>query len=119
EAGRISFVGDYEVEPVARALTVEVRRRGLFAAWARRDEGEVLGAPLAAPAPAPLPPPNSLFRGRIVRAVFLHLVPRTLDAVRVGEIAAALTPLPPPVEEALRAAGYATEPVARAVGYRR
>ncbi len=101
-ARRISFVGDYEVEPVVRALQAEVRRRGLEAAWRRRRTGALLGAPPGAPPP---PPDANLFRARIVQSVFLHVVPRTIDAVRVGEIAAALDPMPPPVAEAVKAAG--------------
>lgn len=115
-AGRVSFVGDYEVEPVVRALLVEVRRRGLGAAWARRDRGETLGAPPGRPEPPPL---ESLFVGRMVRAVFLHLVPRLHDAVRAGEIAAALEPMPPPIAEALVAEGLVPTPVGAGRGYRR
>ncbi|MFG0318117.1 MAG: hypothetical protein ACF8XB_12645 [Planctomycetota bacterium JB042] len=101
-ARRISFVGDYEVEPVVRALQAEVRRRGLEAAWKRRSTGALLGAPPGTPSP---PPDTNLFRARIVQSVFLHVVPRTIDAVRAGEIAAALDPMPPPVAEAVKAAG--------------
>jgi hypothetical protein len=106
-AGRESLVSDFELEPVARATLREVRLHGLAAAWRRRADGALLGAP---PGDDPVAVGGSLFEQRVYRNTFYHLVPRILDAVRHRELAALLlrpeSPLTPRLGPALEEAGY-------------
>ncbi len=102
-AGRRSFLGEIELEPLARGLLKEVRSRGLAAAWRRRHQGAALGAPLGTREPEPA---GSLFWERVTANTALHLLPRVTDAIRAGEIALLLEPLPEGLRPALRAAGY-------------
>lgn len=114
-AGRRSFVGDFELEPVARGLEQEVRRHGLLHAFARRRTGALLGAPAGTPQPDSA---ASLFTARAFANTLLHVVPRVVDAIRLRELAFVLPPLIPGVEATLRAAGYAPVDVgAKAFGF--
>ncbi|MBL8766729.1 MAG: hypothetical protein JNL94_05145, partial [Planctomycetes bacterium] len=103
-ADRRPLVSDFELEPVARGVLLELRRYGIRAAFARKDEGVLLGVPIAQRVPAP---PGSLFAQRIFGNALHHVLPRMLDAIDRGEVAAVHLPAGlPGLAERLGAQGY-------------
>lgn len=104
-ARRRPFVSDFELEPVARGVLQEIRLRGFAAAFARRRDGILLGAPVSRPEPQAAG--ASLFAQRVSGNTLLHVMPRWLDAAQHHEIAAILAgPLPSDLEGVLTGAGY-------------
>ncbi len=109
-AGRVSFVGDYELEPVARGLVIELRRRGLAATWALREDGVAFGAPPGVPIP---PVPENRFVARVFANSLIQIAPRLIDAARARELAVLLQPLPSGVAEEALDHGYTKVEVGR------
>lgn len=104
-ARRRPFVSDFELEPVARGVLQEIRLRGFAAAFARRHDGILLGAPDSRREPTA--DRANLFAQRVSGNTLLHVMPRWLDAAQHREIAAILAgPLPPDLEGVLTGMGY-------------
>ncbi|MBK6941369.1 MAG: glycosyltransferase family 39 protein [Planctomycetes bacterium] len=89
ESGRTPLVSDFELEPVARGVLLELRRFGIRAAFARKGEGVLLGVPIEQRMPAP---PGSLFAQRVFGNALHHVLPRMLDAIDRREVAAVHLP---------------------------
>lgn len=101
---RRPLVSDFELEPVARGVTLEIRRFGIRDALARKNEGVLLGVPVAQRVPATA---GSLFAQRVVGNAMHHVLPRILDAIDRGEIAAVQLPGGlPGLAQRLAAKGY-------------
>ncbi len=116
-ANRVPFVGDFELEAVARGLLIEIRRGGLFKALARRDRGALLGEPEGTPQFALS---QNLFQDRIAGNVLVHLMPRILDAVKNRELGALISPLlPPDAMKVLASSGYVAIDDPDVKGFRR
>lgn len=103
-ADRRPLVSDFELEPVARGVLLELRRFGIRAAFARKAEGVLLGVPADQRIVAP---PGSLFAQRVFGNALRHVLPRMLDAIDRREVAAVHLPAGlPGLAERLAARGY-------------
>lgn len=104
EADRRPLVSDFELEPVARGVVLELRRFGIRAAFARKDEGALLGVPIEQRVATAS---GSLFAQRVFGNALHHVLPRILDAIDRREVAAVHLPGGlPGLADRLTARGY-------------